>query len=127
MPGQPGQPGQAPPQQVVPPNWTPSLNPQQQQAVLSRALALSRAQEGSGLTPVHTLMHMGYLFLKASSLPGGSHPSMMHNGGMMPMHRVNSSLSDNLLYPACSLSRLNRLSSSSSSHHSSNLALALLH
>uniref|UniRef100_V5GTV4 Uncharacterized protein n=1 Tax=Kalmanozyma brasiliensis (strain GHG001) TaxID=1365824 RepID=V5GTV4_KALBG len=81
--GQPGQPGQAPQQQVVPPNWMPSLNPQQQSAVLQRALALAKAQEGSGLTPVHTLMQMGYLFLKASSLPGGSHPSMMPNGGMV--------------------------------------------
>ena len=43
-----GQPGQQPPtpQQVVPPNWTPSLNPQQQQAVPRKPYPLEATLQG---------------------------------------------------------------------------------
>ncbi len=118
------QPGQAPPQQVVPPNWTPSLNPQQQQAVLSRALALAKAQEGSGLTPVHTLMQMGYLFLKASSLPGGSHPSMMSNGGMVLTINEARGLGSSLNKPVNRALRLPTFLVNSSSSRSSRNSLS---
>ncbi|PWN50706.1 SNF5-domain-containing protein [Violaceomyces palustris] len=67
----------------APADWSPSLNLQQQQLILNKAIQMAKAQEGTGITPVHTLMQMGYLFLKGSSIPGGHHPAMMPNGGMI--------------------------------------------
>lgn len=51
------------------PNWTPSLTLQQQQALLTRAVQVAKARDTPGYLPMHALLQMGFVFVRASQTP----------------------------------------------------------
>lgn len=50
-------------------SFTPALSAQQQQALMARAMQLSKAQNQPSYTPLHALFQMGFVFVRNTQLP----------------------------------------------------------
>ncbi|WFC95866.1 SWI/SNF chromatin-remodeling complex subunit [Malassezia brasiliensis] len=50
-------------------SFTPALSAQQQQALMARAMQLSKAQNQPSFTPLHALFQMGFVFVRNTQLP----------------------------------------------------------
>ncbi|WFD03924.1 SWI/SNF chromatin-remodeling complex subunit [Malassezia obtusa] len=53
----------------APAAFVPALSAQQQQALMARAVQLSKAQDQPSFTPLHALLQMGFVFVRNTQLP----------------------------------------------------------